>query len=720
MDVCEGDKSVIQDLLETPFSRRSLVEKLKIIKNGRPCPPLCNLKSVHKDKRDTYTRNFQVSQYDLYPWLCGCKNLNKLFCWPCLLFSKGDSAWSSAGFDKLNSLCTSQKKHRSSATHLQCTLDLLHFRQQRTDETLDSQRKFRNSKHNKMVCKNREVLKRLIDVTCHLVNQELPFRGHDESDFSLNRGNYIELLQLLKEYDTVLKDHIETATVFSATSSAIQNDLIQSVHDVVLDEITIQIQNAPFVAIMLDEASDTETVSQLCTVLRYVHEGKIEERFVGFTDVSTNRCFDGLFNHAQSVIFKFNLKTKLVAQTYDGASVMSGDLHGLQAKVLETCPHALHMHCYAHILNLVLSQSLNNIPECKVFFASLNGITTFTSHSSRRMYTLTEHLLRKIPSLALPEWSFSSCLVNMINEHRVLIIEYFEDIEKQDAWSANDKMAAIGYRKFLRKFETVFLLKLFSTVFAFSDILYNVLQTKSLDVIFCATKINEFQEYLHRERDTGFQPLWKSSNDLAQPREIKRMKCSTVDSVESRYRMLFYEIIDNLLNNLKVRFLNIEKLEFFGLLNCEKFDVYKLNSNFPDHLISKLIRLYEGEFDTGLLKNELMVLYGSEDIKGKSPYEVLQWLHGSSMATAFEQTYKLANLISTIPAITASAAHSFSAIRRIRTYLHSTQGQDRLCQLSLLSMEKALLAELKKTPNFYDLVIAKFTSINRRAEFHFK
>ena len=619
----------------------------------------------------------------------------------------------------MNSLCTSQKKHRSSATHLQCTLDLLHFRQQRTDETLDSQRKFRNAKHNKIVCKNREVLKRLIDVTCHLVNQELPFRGH-ESDSSLNRGNYIELLQLLKEYDSVLKDHIETATVFNATSSAIQNELIQSIHEVVLDEITIQIQNAPFVAIMLDETSDAERVSQLSTVLRYIHEGKIEERFVGFTDVSTNRCSDDLFNHAQSVIFKFNLKSKLVAQTYDGASVMSRDLHGLQAKVLEACPHALHVHCNAHILNLVLSQSLNNIQECKVFFASLNGIATFTSQSSRRMYTLTEHIKRKIPSLAVTGWSFSSCLVNVIDEHRVLIIEYFEDIEKQDAWSANDKMAAVGYRKFLRKFETIFLLKLFSSVFASLDILYNVLQTKPLDVIFCATKIKEFQEYLHHERNTGFQLLWTSSNGLAQPREIKRLKCSLVDAVEIKYRMLFYEIMDNLDNNLTVRFSNIEKLEFFGLLNCEKFDVYKLKSNFPDHLISKLITVYEGEFDTGLLKNELMVLYGSEDIKGKSPYEVLQWLHGSSMATAFEQTYKLANLISTIPAITASVAQNFSALRRIRTYLHSTQGQDRLSQLSLLSVEKALLAELKKTPNFYDLVIAKFTSINRRAEFHFK
>ena len=129
----------------------------------------------------------------------------------------------------------------------------------------------------------------------------------------------------------------------------------------------------------------------------------------------------------------------------------------------------------------------------------------------------------------------------------------------QDAWSANDKMAAIRYKNFLRKFETIFVLKLFSSVFASSYILYNLLQTKPLDVIFCSTKINEFHEYLHRERDTQFELLSNTSNDLAQPRKIKRLKCNMVDSVESKYRMFFYEIIENLLNNLRVLFSYIGK-----------------------------------------------------------------------------------------------------------------------------------------------------------------
>ena len=63
----------------------------------------------------------------------------------------------------------------------------------------------------------------------------------------------------------------------------------------------------------------------------------------------------------------------------------------------------------------------------------------------------------------------------------------------------------------------------------------------------------------------------------------------------------------------------------FGRLNYEKFDIYKFKSNFPDHIIRIMTRVYKGEFHTGLLTNEVKVLFGSDDIKGSSLYEVLQW-----------------------------------------------------------------------------------------------
>jgi hypothetical protein len=58
---------------------------------------------------------------------------------------------------------------------------------------------------------------------------------------------YIELLQLLKDYDPLLNDHLETATVFKGTSSVIHYDLIDTIHEVMPDDISRQIHEEPCV-----------------------------------------------------------------------------------------------------------------------------------------------------------------------------------------------------------------------------------------------------------------------------------------------------------------------------------------------------------------------------------------------------------------------------------------------------------------------------------------
>jgi hypothetical protein len=77
---------------------------------------------------------------------------------------------------------------------------------------------------------------------------------------------------------------------------------------------------------------------------------------------------------------------------------MSGLLNGHQHKVLEAYPHALHVQCYVHVLNMVLSQSLTVLKNAG--FSSLNVSATFTLQSTKRTYALIEYLKRKIPSLA--------------------------------------------------------------------------------------------------------------------------------------------------------------------------------------------------------------------------------------------------------------------------------------------------------------------------------
>jgi hypothetical protein len=79
-------------------------------------------------------------------------------------------------------------------------------------------------------------------------------------------------------------------------------------------------------------------------------------------------------------------------------------------------------------------------------------------------------------------------------------------------------------------------------------------------------------------------------------------------------------------------------MDFFSALNCEKFGTHKYEITFPEQLIGKVVQVYDGVFYCTEKRN---VLYGPEDFKGISHFEILQWFHSNCMAITSEQTYKI-------------------------------------------------------------------------------
>lgn len=714
----ENHNCTIDDILKNGFSCRSFEEKLKIVTNGRPCPPLPNLTTKHKGKKEEYTRHFSVSSFNSIPWLTGCEKLNKLFCWPCILFSKEKSVWTKTGFSDLSHLSSAQQRHERSQSHVESFLKCKMFGKQRIDVLIDSQHKDNISKHNELVKKNRDILKRLIDAVCYLAKQELPLRGHDESADSLDKGNYLEFLEALRAYDPLLDNHLKTATVFRGTSPAIQNDIIHAIRDVIIDEIKEEVSSATFTSIMLDESSDISCKSQLSTVLRFVKDGAACERFVGFTDVSSDRTAEGLFAHVTSFVEEFNISDRLVGQTYDGAAVMSSHLNGLQAKVLESYPKALFTHCYAHVLNLVLQQCLSNIKDCRIFFQTLSGLPAFFSKSSKRTIALEEFVQRKLPSVAPTRWNFTSRLVQTVKEYSVQLIEFFESIvENCSEWESDTVVKSRGFLSFLSEFNTVFLLEVFSKLFSYTDVLYNILQSESVDIMYCHQKVIDTVQQLQSERQNGFDALWiaaKGERRGAEPR-TKRI-CQ--DSEDNYCRRLFCEIIDNIVQQIDVRYGSVSKLRFCHLLSPNKFSIYK--ENFPSVLLESLGSVYESLFDLVRLKSELLVVYSSDEFHGLHVFELVRFLKNNDLISAFKEVYMLAELILTIPSTTSSVERSFSALKRIHNYCRSTQSEDRLSSLSIISIEKEILHRLRLKDSFHERVIEKFLCKERRAELVYK
>lgn len=272
--------------------------------------------------------------YDKYTWMTGSCKLNKMFCFPCLIFSDSNSVWSRTGFSDINNLANSAKKHTLTEKHIRSCLAVHDFGKNRIELSFS----ITNDVHNRKVDRNRELMKRFIDTVCLLGKQELPFRGHDESTSSDNRGNYVETLQFLRNFDTVIDSHLELCAassnpVFSGLSPDIQNDLIQSVGAIIRDEIKSEINKTRFVSVMIDETPDVRHREQLSVILRYLTDAGIEERFLGFFDVSGSRTADVLSSKLLDILEEYRCKDKLVGQSYDGAAVMSGEQGGVQAKV---------------------------------------------------------------------------------------------------------------------------------------------------------------------------------------------------------------------------------------------------------------------------------------------------------------------------------------------------------------------------------------------------
>ena len=83
------------------------------------------------------------------------------------------------------------------------------------------------------------------------------------------------------------------------------------------------------------------------------------ERFLTFLDVNSDRSAPAISSVVKQILRRYGdtLKDKLIMQTYDGASVMSGHISGVQHLLYEDYPY--FFHCAAHQFNLVYVSRLH-------------------------------------------------------------------------------------------------------------------------------------------------------------------------------------------------------------------------------------------------------------------------------------------------------------------------------------------------------------------------
>ena len=111
------------------------------------------------------------------------------------------------------------------------------------------------------------------------------------------------------------------------------------------------------------------------------------ERFISF-DMSSDSSAPAISSVVKQILRRCGdtLKEKLIMQTYDGASVMSGHISGVQRLLHEDYPFVYFFHS-----NFVLCQLASSISTVKLFFANVSAFSLFIRMSSKRKEHFRKH-----------------------------------------------------------------------------------------------------------------------------------------------------------------------------------------------------------------------------------------------------------------------------------------------------------------------------------------
>lgn len=100
--------------------------------------------------------------------------------------------------------------------------------------------------HSKQVQDNRMYVERVADILRFTAVQGIAQRGHDESNTSDNKGNYLELLNLLGKYDEIVKKK-------DGPANAIQDEILGILSRLTLAAIQEEMKGSQCFALTVDE-----------------------------------------------------------------------------------------------------------------------------------------------------------------------------------------------------------------------------------------------------------------------------------------------------------------------------------------------------------------------------------------------------------------------------------------------------------------------------------
>ena len=122
------------------------------------------------------------------------------------------------------------EKHTSSDAHKHSVTMWAGYKQAAIHGTVGDQL---SNERARAIQANRRYLKSIYQVAVLCARQDIGLRGHHKHKGSANKGNFLEILDVVASEDTTLKKHMQDAAHNAKdVSKASQNELLQAAADV--------------------------------------------------------------------------------------------------------------------------------------------------------------------------------------------------------------------------------------------------------------------------------------------------------------------------------------------------------------------------------------------------------------------------------------------------------------------------------------------------------
>ncbi|XP_065671947.1 zinc finger MYM-type protein 1-like [Hydra vulgaris] len=416
-------------------------------------------------------------------------------------------------------------------------------------------------------------------------------------------------------------------------------------------------------------------------------------------------------------------------QGYDNGANMAGKYKGVRARILEINSLAIFIPCAAHNLNLAGVHAGSTSPEMITFFGTVQRLFNFFSSSTTRWEILMKSLKLTLKSFSDTRWSSKANAITSLSLHLSEVKKGLEsisnDLSNPEAVSnAKSLLLLINYR-------FICTLSMWNKILQCIDRKNKALQRKDISIDHAAKLIDALRCTLQGLREADFEQNFQEAKNLAKTmnlqagfpdkRKKKVKKMANYEATdegsnmtpEHLFKMQIYKIFDTLLSQLDWRYEQLRTVcndfSFLYGMSLESTSVLDLKKSAADLAIkySKDLNMYQFTCEIQSFKFEASTII--PNIKTATLLDILQELHDFDLIDSYPNINIAIRIFLTLPVTTASCERSFSKLKLIKNYLRSTIGQERLSNLSIISIEYNIVKDIN-----YDGVINEFAQMKAR------